>query len=125
MIPGSKQNHPTLLKSFAFAWQGFRIALREERNIRIMLAIGAAAIVCGFIVGLDLVSWALLMLCCGIVIGVELINTSIETIVDLVSPEYHPLAGRAKDIAAAAVYMTCIAVAIVGICIFVHAFLFR
>ena len=50
MIPGSKQNHPTLLKSFAFAWQGFRIALREERNIKIMFFGAAFAIVAGIVV---------------------------------------------------------------------------
>ena len=125
MIPGTDRNHPTLLKSFAFAWQGFRIALREERNIKIMLGIGLAAIVAGLIVGLDLPSWGLLILCCGVVIGVELVNTAVETIVDLVSPEYHPLAGRAKDIAAAAVYLTCIAVALTGIAIFVNAIFFK
>ena len=45
----------------------------------------------------------------------ELLNTAIETIVDLVSPEYHPLAGRAKDIAAAAVWILCLFVGIVGL----------
>ena len=46
-------------------------------------------------------------------------NTAIESVVDLVSPEYHILAKRAKDCAAGAVYLVAIASAAVGIIIFV------
>ena len=104
--------------------QGFRNAFRGERNIKVMLAIGACAVVAGFVLGLDLIEWALIALCCGVVICVELINTAIETVVDLVSPEFHPLAGQAKDIAAAAVWVLCVQVAIVGLIVFVHALFF-
>ena len=94
MIPGQKGNHPTFRRSFLFAMQGFRFTLRTERNIKVMLAAGALVIVCGFIVGLDPLSWAIVLLCCACVISAELMNTAIETVVDLVSPEYHPLAGH-------------------------------
>ena len=98
MIPGQKENHTSFKRSFLFAVQGFRFALRTERNIHVMLVTGALAVLAGFLVGLDFVSWCILLLCCGCVIGAELVNTAIETVVDLVSPEYHPLAGRAKGI---------------------------
>ena len=52
-------------------------------------------------------------------------KVAIETVVDLVSPEYHPLAGRAKDISAGAVWSLCVIVALVGIIVFVRAFLMR
>lgn len=125
MIPGKKENHPTFVKSFLFAIQGFRTAWKTERNIKVMACGGAFAVVMGIVLQFDLISWALVLLCCGVVIAAELLNTAIETIVDLVSPEYHPLAGRAKDISAGAVWALSFVVAVVGIIVFVRAFLMR
>lgn len=123
MIPGSKSDHPSFRKSFHFAMQGFRTAVATERNIKVMLAVGAFAVVCGIFLQLDLLSWAIVILCCAVVIMAELVNTAIETIVDLVSPEFHPLAGRAKDIAAAAVWFLSALVAVVGLLVFANAIL--
>lgn len=125
MIPGSKSDHPSFRKSFLFAFQGFRTAVRTERNIKVMLVVGALAIVAGLVIGLDLVSWAVIVLCCGVVIGAELLNTAVETVVDLVSPEFHPLAGRAKDIAAAAVWSLSVVVAVVGVLVYANAIVAR
>lgn len=121
MIPGSNSDHPSFKKSFGFALQGFRYTLATERNIRVMLGGAAFAVVMGLVLQLDLVSWAIVLLCIGCVLAAELMNTAIETIVDLVSPEYHPLAGHAKDIAAAAVYVLSFLVAVVGVCVFANA----
>ena len=121
MIPGSKSDHPGFRKSFLFAIQGFRTAVVTERNIKVMLGVGAAAVVAGVVVGLDALSWAIVLLCCAVVIMAELFNTAIETVVDLVSPEFHPLAGRAKDIAAAAVWFLSFVVAIVGVLVYANA----
>ncbi len=124
MIPGKHPSHPSFVKSFFFALQGLRTAVLNERNIKVMLAGGAFALIAGLIVGLDLIEWAIVILCCGIVISSELVNTAIETVVDLVSPEFHPLTGRAKDIAAASELVLCTAVGVVGILVFVHAIFF-
>lgn len=121
MIPGSNSDHPDFRKSFLFALQGFRTAVRTERNIKVMLGGGVFALVMGAVLRLDLVSWAIIVLCCGVVISAELVNTAVETVVDLVSPEFHPLAGRAKDIAAAAVWVLSLMVAVVGVLVFVNA----
>lgn len=121
MIPGSNSDHPSFKKSFGFALQGFRYTLATERNIRAMLGGAAFAVVMGLVLQLDLVSWAIVLLCIGCVLAAELMNTAIETVVDLVSPEYHPLAGHAKDIAAAAVYVLSFLVAVVGVCVFANA----
>ncbi|MDO4796432.1 MAG: diacylglycerol kinase family protein [Coriobacteriales bacterium] len=123
MIPGQEQNHPTFKRSFLFAIQGFRIAWRTERNIKVMVSGAVAAILVGLVLQIDLLSWAIVLLCCGVVIAAELLNTAIETVVDLVSPEYHPLAGRAKDVSAGAVWSLCVIVAVVGILVFVRAIL--
>ncbi len=125
MIPGSKSDHPGFRKSFLFAIQGFRTAVATERNIKVMLAVGACAVVAGLALQLDLLSWAIVLLCCGVVIMAELMNTAVETVVDLVSPEFHPLAGRAKDIAAAAVWVLSVIVAIVGVLVFANAIVAR
>ena len=121
MIPGSKSDHPGFRKSFLFAIQGFRTAVVTERNIKVMLAVGALAVVAGIVLQIDLLSWAIILLCCAVVIMAELFNTAVETIVDLVSPEFHPLAGRAKDIAAAAVWFLSFVVAVVGVLVYANA----
>lgn len=123
MIPGSDRDHPTFRHSFGFAIQGFLTALRTERNIRVMLGGAVFAVVMGIVLRIDLLSWAIVLVCCGMVVAGELMNTAIETIVDLVSPEFHPLAGRAKDIAAAAVWTLSIASALVGLVVFANALL--
>lgn len=123
MIPGQEGNHPSFRRSFLFAIQGFRYTVRTERNIKVMLGAAAFVICAGLVVGLDPLSWAIVLVCCASVISAELMNTAIETVVDLVSPEYHPLAGHAKDIAAAAVYVLSVIVAVVGIIVFANALL--
>ncbi|MDM8245183.1 diacylglycerol kinase family protein [Collinsella tanakaei] len=121
MIPGSNKDHPSFIRSFGYAIEGFFTAVRTERNIKVMLVIGAAAVVAGIVLKIDLLSWCLVALCCGMVIFAELVNTAMEAIVDLVTQEFHPLAKRAKDIAAASVYTLAITAAIVGIIVFARA----
>lgn len=121
MIPGSNRNHPTFWRSFGFAVQGFRFVLTTERNIKVMLAGAVAALIVGCIVSLTPLQWGLILLCCGVVLCAELFNTALETVIDLVSPEYHPLAGRAKDISAAAVWILCVFVSLIGLVIFISA----
>ncbi len=99
------------------------MALKTERNIKVMLLGSVFAVSMGFLLQIDLLSWAIILLCCGVVIAAELLNTAVETIVDLVSPEYHPLAGRAKDISAGAVWALCVIVALVGVIVFANALL--
>lgn len=125
MIPGKTPRHPSFRRSFLFAFQGFRSALMQERNFKVMLAGGVLAIVGGIVCRLDLVSWAIILVCIAAVLASELLNTAIETVVDLVSPEFHPLAGRAKDVAAAATWVTSVLVALAGICVYTNALFFR
>lgn len=121
MIPGTSQNHPSLKRSFLFAMQGMRIAFATERNIRIMLAGMVLAIVLGVLLRIDAIGWAVVIVCSGMVLSTELINTAIETVVDLVSPEFHPLAGRAKDVAAAASWVISLTAALAGIVVYARA----
>ncbi|ARS37025.1 diacylglycerol kinase [Pontibacter actiniarum] len=104
--------------SFKFAFQGLVSAVRSEPHMRLHLlsAVGVAA--AGFAFGITKTEWCLVVGCIGLVVTAEVLNTAIETVVNLVSPEFHPLAGRAKDLAAAAVLIAAIAAAIVGLIVF-------
>jgi len=64
------------------------------------------------------VEWGLLGLAIGLVFAAELLNTAIEAVVDLASPEWHALAKRAKDAAAAGVLATAITAVFIGGCVF-------
>ena len=123
MIPGTNRKHPSFSHSFLFALQGFRTALATERNIKMMLGGAVFAVVMGLILRIDALSWACVIVCCGLVLSTELVNTAIETVVDLVSPEFHPLAGRAKDIAAAASWTVSIMSVIVAAIVYIRALL--
>ncbi len=118
MIPGKKGDHPSFLESFGYAFKGLAFTFRTERNIKVMLGAAAAVVTLGFVLGLDVTSWAIVLLCCGVVLCAELLNTAIETVVDLVSPEYDAMAGHAKDVAAAAVWILSAFVGVVGLLVF-------
>lgn len=121
MIPGSNREHPTFIRSFGYAIEGFRTAVATERNIKVQLFVGVLAIVAGVVLKIDALSWVLVLLCIGLVLFAELVNTSIEAIVDLATQDLHPLAKRAKDIAAASVFTLSITAAVVGIIVFARA----
>lgn len=121
MIPGSDKDHPSFIRSFGYALEGFATAVKTERNIKVMLALGVIAVAVGFLLRLDWISWCLIAVCCGLVIFAELCNTAMEAIVDLAMQELHPLAKRAKDIAAASVYVLSITAAVIGLIVFAHA----
>lgn len=121
MIPGSNREHPTFIRSFGYAIEGFRTAVATERNIKVQLLVGVLAIVAGVVLRIDTLSWVLVLLCIGLVLFAELVNTSIEAIVDLATQDLHPLAKRAKDIAAASVFTLSITAAVVGIIVFARA----
>ena len=122
MIPGSNKEHPTFIRSFRYAIEGFIAAVATERNIKVQLAVGVAAIIAGIALKIDALSWVLVVMCIGMVLFAELVNTSIEAVVDLATDELHPLAKRAKDIAAAAVIVLAVTAAIVGLIVYARAF---
>lgn len=78
-----------------------------------------AVVGAGFFFGVTKTEWCLLIGCIGLIFTAEIMNTAVETVVNLVSPEYNPLAGKAKDLAAGAVLAASLAVAVVGAIIFI------
>jgi diacylglycerol kinase (ATP) len=104
--------------SFGYALQGVAAALRSEVHLQFHAAATVVVIGLGFYFRLSWLEWALVSLAVGLVWSLELLNTAVEAVVNLVSPEYHPLAGRAKDVAAGAVLVGAVAALVVGLLIF-------
>ncbi|HIE39328.1 MAG TPA: diacylglycerol kinase family protein [Anaerolineales bacterium] len=104
-----------LVESFRYAFAGLGYALRTQRNTRIHLTIAAFVVVLGLWLRLSLTQWAVLALTIGFVLVGEMLNTVAETLVDLVSPGYHPLAKVIKDVTAGAVLLTAIISVVVGL----------
>lgn len=80
-------------------------------------------VVLGVYVNLSVAEWLWIAFAIGLVIIVELLNTSIEVLVDLISPQKHPKAGAIKDLAAAAVLVSALVALIIGLFIFVPKFI--
>lgn len=97
------------IKSFGYAFSGIAQAFREGRNFKVQLGFAVLAIVLGIAFRIDPAEWTAIAICIGVVLGGECMNTALEAIVDLASPDYHELAKRAKDCAAAAVLICSIA----------------
>ena len=107
------------LRSFRYAWQGIRGCVGREQNLSFHLIVTVAVMTLGFGLGITRGEWVAVCLCIGLVISAELFNTAIERLVDLVSPQRHPLAGQVKDIAAGAVLVCALAAIAAGLIIFV------
>ena len=107
------------IKSMSFAIQGIVSMFITENNARIHLLATTLVVSAGFYFHLSSNEWLWVLLAIALVWIMEAVNTVIETLVDLVSPDFNPLAGKAKDIAAGAVLIASIFAIIVGIIIFI------
>lgn len=104
-------------RSFGYAFAGWLAVIRTQPNSWIHLAASLAVILMAAWLRLDRNDWAALVIVMTMVWVAEFFNTAIEALVDLVSPEFHPLAGKAKDVAAGGVLVTAIGAAVVGLLI--------
>jgi undecaprenol kinase len=112
-----ESNH-SLFKSFGFAFEGIKAAIIRGRNFRIQITIGLIAVILGVILKLSPPEWLDLVIIITLVLILELVNTSIEALVDLISPEIREKAKLAKDVAAATVLVASIGSVIIGALIF-------
>ncbi len=101
-------------KSFRFAIRGLSSLLMNEHNSRIHLVAAIISIGMGIILKLSFFEWSMLIIVIGIVFISELINTSIETLADLIDPEWNKMIMMAKDYSAAAVLISAIVALVVG-----------
>ena len=114
--PGKPHSWPA---KFAAAFSGLFHACRTQTSLRVHGVCGVLVVVLAWVTGLTALEWAVLWLAIGLVIGLELVNTSIEAVVDRVSPESSELARVAKDTAAAAVLVGALTAIGVGACVFI------
>jgi diacylglycerol kinase (ATP) len=106
------------LYSFRHAGRGLGWAVSSQANLRFHLVAAAAVLLAALLFHFTAIEFVGLVLCFAVVIAAELFNTSLEVLIDYAWPERHPMIGRAKDVAAAAVLMAAIGTALVGLLLF-------
>ena len=111
-----RELHPRIA-AFRYAIRGILLLLGEF-HARVHLVAAAAVVLLAFYLGLGALDWAVLTISITIVLAAEAINTAIEHVVDLASPEWSSLARDAKDLAAACVLISAIGAAVVGAIVF-------
>ncbi|MNW25257.1 Undecaprenol kinase [compost metagenome] len=104
--------------TFRYAWEGIVYAFRTQINMRVHVAATLLVGIMGYILHISAIDWLFVITAMALVLVAEMINTAIETTVDLISPEFHPLAKIAKDTAAGAVLMAAVFAVIVGCLVF-------
>lgn len=106
------------IRSFVYALQGIWAGIRGQRNLKFQLAVAVVVVGAGFYLSITVFEWCIILFCIALVIGLELVNTALENLVDLVTLERNPLAGKIKDIAAGAVLTVSVISLVIGLIIF-------
>ncbi len=120
-LKGKKSKN--IFYSFKYATEGIIYGLKSARNLKVDLVVSILIIVFGFIFEISSIEWLIVIMCFGLVMSLELVNTAIEEVVNLASPDIHPLAKISKDVAAGAVLLSAIASAVIGLIIFLPKFI--
>ena len=108
-----------LVRSFKAAFDGICSTYKKEQNIKIHTVIAILVIIAGFIFKINYIEWLVCLVLIGFMLMAEFFNTAIEYVVDLASPDIHPLAKAAKDTASAGVLMMALIAAVTGLVIFI------
>ncbi|MDD5390188.1 MAG: diacylglycerol kinase family protein [Gallionellaceae bacterium] len=110
-------------RSFVHAGRGLATLVTSQHNAWIHLAATGAVITAALVFDLSRWEWAWLILAIALVLAAEAMNSAIEALADVVSPEFNAGVGRAKDLAAAAVLILAVAAALIGALVFLpHVF---
>ena len=107
------------VKAFVFAFEGIRTFFQDNYHARVHALAAFVVIALGLYVGLTTTEWMAIVLCIGLVLSMEAVNSAIEYLTDLVSPDHHELAKKTKDVAAAAVLISALISVIIAVIIFV------
>lgn len=108
----------SFINSFNYAVQGLIYSLMSQNNMRFHYVVAAIIIFAMLFFDLTRTESAIIFISISMVVAAELINTAIESVVDLVTDEYHELAKVAKDVAAGAVVVTALNAAVIGYLLF-------
>jgi diacylglycerol kinase (ATP) len=104
--------------SFKHAWHGLYVVLNEEYNFRIHLVVALTVIALGGVFAITRTEWIVVILCIGIVLTTEIINTAIEKMMDIISPQKNEKIRIIKDIAAGGVLIVTSMAVVTAIFIF-------
>lgn len=105
------------IRSFGYAYCGIVTACKEQ-NFKSHILSAVIVLIAGYLTGLSRIEWCIVLILIALMFALEMMNTAIERVVDLASPNIHPLAEQAKDIAAGAVLVFAVFSAIIGLLIF-------
>lgn len=108
-----------IINSFKYAFNGLIDTYKTEQSVWIYIPVSLLVILMGFYFKINTVEWLVILLVLGVILSLELINTALESVVDLVTDKYHPLAKKAKDTVSAAVLVFAVASVIIGLIIFI------
>jgi len=97
-----------MIRSFKYAFKGLKFMILQENNFKFQLLATLVVCIMSYYFQLSKTHFSILFMCCVLVLSLEICNTAIEKVVDLVSPEFKPLAGLVKDLSAAAVLLASI-----------------
>lgn len=86
--------------SFRYAWDGIVWAFTTQPNFKVHILLSISVLILGFIFQITYIEMTILVLTIVFGLGIEMVNTSIETLTDLVTAEYRQSAKIAKDVAA-------------------------
>ena len=106
------------IAGFRHAFRGIWYALRTQRNARVHVSIALLAILMGAVLHISAVEFAMIFVAITGVFIAEMFNTVFELCIDLASPDYHPLAKIAKDVAAGAVLLSAMLSVVIGLFVF-------
>jgi diacylglycerol kinase len=107
-----------LMKSFKYAQKGFIKTWREEQNLQIQSIVAVFVLFLSYYFNLNRMEWIVIILLIGLVMLMELANSAVERIADVLKPRINSYVKEIKDISAAAVMISSLIAAIVGIIIF-------
>lgn len=116
-----------VIKSFGWAFTGLRDCILHEKNFRIQYILALLVVVAGIFLRLSSTEWMIILLCFALVLSFEIINSAIEKLCDLVSPDFNLTIKKVKDMSASAVLLSAIFTFIIGCIIFlpkIYALLF-
>jgi diacylglycerol kinase len=106
------------LSAFGYALKGLKTLFSSQCHARFQAFAAVVAVALGFSLRISMIEWCMVTFAITLVIACEAFNTALEYLTDRVSPEPHPLAGKAKDVAAGAVLVASVGAAVIGAMIF-------
>jgi len=114
--PATKKGFIRIWNAFIYSLNGLRIAITQETSFKQEIGIYIILLFVLFFLPLPFIFKCLLFFANTIVLIVEIINSAIESIVDMTSPDYHNLAAKGKDLGSAAVFISMILAIILWLC---------